>query len=241
MDIKELVKLQMVSQMGNQGSQQQQKNIFVQILLMALMSLLDDIVKAVPRVFESCKMIMFDRFQKKVQETIEKPKTLADISVGLNEKHPTSTLSLRRIFEAVDGGGTQKAHVDNSSEESNQIVDALLAQISKMNNVPTFTLLKNGQFMVTYKEKPIQLTKDIFIKIEDIVLSQSGSVSSLKLTLLSNVLSASEITSYVKNLHQNYLQELKTLWEIMCIFSIASKKRRILRLHRRYWQMVRHY
>ena len=206
MDFKELVKLQFVSQIGHSSNNgATNKNMIYQVFLMALMSFLEDIMKAIPKLFEQGKASVPSYFTKRVKETIDQPKLLNDTSVTLNTKHTVSSFVMFRIY-------IQEAASKSNSEglqESNQIADAVIAQISKLTNVPSFKLIEHGQIMVTYKDKPIQMTKDIYFKIDNITLTPAENVSSIKFTLLSNTLTASELATYVRTLYKNYLEELK--------------------------------
>ena len=207
MDMKDMIKLQMLGQMGSQPKgQQTPMMMFYQVLLMGLMSVIDDIIKAIPRMFENAKLYIFVYFRSRVKQTIEsKPKTLYDTSVQLNTKHFQNSVMMSRVFQtSTDSKSTQSA----GSEESNRMIDAVLAQIAKLTNVPTLQLIERGQIMITYKEKPIQMTKDIFFKVETINISDAGVVNSIKFTLTSNTLAAADIAAYATNLYTNYLKEL---------------------------------
>jgi len=206
MDIKELIKFQMVSQFGmNNATNQQPKNLFTQLIFMTFMSILDDLLKVIPNLFRNTKQYFISYFSTKVQETIDKPKTLNETSISLQTKHFINSLSLTRIYTKQEANSKDP----DESNESNQMVDAVISQISKLTNVPSFKLIGNGQIMVTYKDKPIQLTKDIYFKIDELTTTTTGNIGVVKISLLSNNLCASEITNYVKNLYNLYLQEIK--------------------------------
>jgi AAA+ superfamily predicted ATPase len=199
MDIKEIVKLQFVSQLGQTNKH---GNILSQILLMGLMSIIEEIAKGLPKLFKDLKDRFVQQFSKRVIETIDKPKTLTELSVTAHTKHFLNSLSMMRTY------ASEKP--DSASDEANTMADSILDQVSKLTNVPSMRLISNGQILITYRDKPIQMTKDIFFKVEAINYSaEGGVVSSIKFCLQSNTLSASEITAYVKNTYNNYLQEIK--------------------------------
>ena len=211
MDVKEIFKLQMVTQMGaNASNQQKSMNLqamFFQMLMMALMSIVDDCAKALPKYFEYAKQQLLKYFTSRVKETIEsKPKTLNELSVQLHTKHFQNTITMTRVFDNQEGSKQSSPSV---SEESNCMVDAVLTQISKLTNVPSLQLINKGQMMITYKDKPVQMTKDIFFQVTAINISDAGVVMSIKFMLMSNVLSAADISNYVTSLCTNYMQELK--------------------------------
>ena len=89
------------------------------------------------------------------------------------------------------------------------MVDSILAHISKLDNVPILKLIDRGQIMISYKEKPIQVAKDVFVKIDSITTTAGDAVSSVRLTLLSNTLSAAELAGYARSVHAKHQEELK--------------------------------
>ncbi len=136
----------------------------------------------------------------------QKQQQLSMISIKSNTKHLINTITMTRLYNS-DGSIVSDKKTDQS-DESYQIIDAVLMQMSKLINVPSFMLMENGNILATYTEKPIQLTKDIYIKIDQIILNKT-SIASVTLSLLSNTLSASQINEYVQKIHNNYIEELK--------------------------------
>lgn len=209
MDFKEIMKIQLMTQMGvnrnNTSQDQNMKNMLLQFLFMFLMSIVDDISKAMPKIIIFIRTQCGNYLQKKVIDTvIERPKELVDTAITLNAKHSMNILSMSRVFVQENGSveGPQ-------SEVMNGMVDAVLGQISKLNNIPILKLIGRGDIIINYKEKPVQITKEIFVKIDDIVISASNTITSIRISLLSNVLSAAEMGNYVKELYNNHLQEIK--------------------------------
>ena len=202
MDVKELIKFQMINQMGAQSQETTPIMLLYRVLLMGLMSVLDDILKSIPRLFETGKNYCFSYCKTQIKHTIDTPKTLQDLSVQLNTKHFENKFSMTRIYQS-------DSKTIQTSEESNGMFDAILAQISKLTNVPSFQLITGGQVMISYKEKPVQMTKDIFFKVDSISMGELGEVNSIKITLMSNAITAADIVSYVSDIYQNYLKELK--------------------------------
>jgi hypothetical protein len=202
MDVKELIKFQMINQMGAQSQETTPIMLFYRVLLMGLMSVLDDILKSIPRLFETGKKYCFSYCKTQIKHTIDTPKTLQDLSIQLNTKHFENKFSMTRIYHS-------DSKTAQTSEESNGMFDAILAQISKLTNVPSFQLITRGQVMISYKEKPVQMTKDIFFKVDSISMGELGEVNSIKITLMSNAITAAEIVSYVSDIYENYLKDLK--------------------------------
>ncbi|MFO0002731.1 MAG: hypothetical protein ACK559_16515, partial [bacterium] len=111
---------------------------------------------------------------------------------------PIYTFKMMRNYH-VDGNNKTPP----SSEETNGIVDAIIAQICKLDNIPVLNLIDNGHAMIGYKDKPIQITKEIYCKIDNLIIDTNGVVNSIRISLLSDTLSASEIFSYVKQVYEN--------------------------------------
>jgi ATP-dependent 26S proteasome regulatory subunit len=214
MDIKEMIKFQMISQLGggqtnqNNNSSSNFKEIIFKFMIFLLMSMIDDIIKVVPKLFNEYKNNYSNYFTNKVKEKLidNKNKQLIDTSVNLNTRHEINIFNLSRIYQKSD---SDKNNNNNDAEESNSIVDALIAFVSKLNNIPTLKLINNGKVMMTYKDKPMQIFKDIFLKIDAIDLAPNGSCNSIKISLLSNNLTSSELAAFVKNIHIDYLETIK--------------------------------
>ena len=209
-NIKEMIKFQMIGKLGSNttGGQSDFKSMILQLFMFIFMGLIDDIIKAVSKFAQDAKIFISTSFNKKITETIvikTTPKMLVDTSITLNTRHDISIITMKRIFKTEN----ESNNSTQVNDESNGIVDALIDYVSKLENIPNLTLISNGQLMMTYKDKPIQITHNIFIKIDSIDIGPSGGINSIKLSLLSNVLSSAELVAYVKNLYDNYQQEIK--------------------------------
>jgi hypothetical protein len=208
MDIKELVKYQVVSQLGA-GANSKQDNglyhVFIQILLFMMMSCIDEITKGCSKGTVYLQQYISTLFKKKIADTIEthnKPKTLNETSLALDTRHYLNTLKMKRVYN-------DDAKSVDANDASNKMVDAVLKVIAKLDNVPSLVLNGNGNTMLVYKEKPVQVTKDIFIQVENVVIDDNGNVTSLVIALMSNIFSAAEISAYVYDVYNAYMQEIK--------------------------------
>ena len=221
MDIKEMIKYQMVSRMGTQhqanghqntNSSADFKSMLIQFFMFVLMALIDDITKLIPKICNDIKTHFTGYCTEKVKQTIDiKSKQLIDTSITLSTRHDVAIFNMTRIFTTSNSSSSSSSSSkqEEGSEESNGMVDALIAHVSKLNNIPMLKLINKGQIMMTYKDKPIQVTNDIFLKIDAIDMSAVGALNSIKISLLSNTLSSAELAQYVKNMYANYLQEIK--------------------------------
>lgn len=236
MDVKELLKFQLVSHMGTNSSPSQNQNpIFTflyQFLFMLLMSMIDDISKSIPVLINEIKKKFKSDIKSKAQALItEKTSKLSDTSISLTTRHHVSTLEMVRTYQNTTDTSNSSSTSSETSEEAVGIVDAILDKISKLDNVPYFNLIHNGQIMINFKDKHIQITPDIYVKVADINIGQGSKIESIKLRLMSNTISAAQIANYARNVHNDYQQELKnSIGNKIYFFDQKSKESQIPQL-----------
>ena len=213
MDMKDFVKIQMMTQMGTlnkgkDGTDMSFASIIWQLVFVLFMSLLDDITKAIPKILSDCKETCKSVFFRKLNDNLihldnVQLNQLQDTAIAMSTRHNINSFTMSRTYASDD----KKNQIYN--EESNAMIDSVLNFISKLDNIPSFNLIEKGNIIMTYKEKPIQITRDIYFKIDNVELSPEGRVNSIKISLLSNTISAADITKFVSNIYSNYLQEMK--------------------------------
>jgi hypothetical protein len=203
MDVKDLVKLHVVSHMGGSTPK------WAPVASLLVASALEDTLKAVPNLIKGIAGHFAGRFARRVRRQAARlgPKPIAEDAIPLNTRHTLNTFAMARQYATDQGNVAQSP--DQGSEEMNGMVDAVLSHIAKLHNVPSLNLIDNGQVVVAYKEKPIQVARDIYCKIDHVSQTETGSIASVKLTLLSNTASAAELAAFVKTLYGNYQQEMK--------------------------------
>lgn len=217
MDFKDLIKFQMMSHTTTNTGQSLvggvatlQHTIF-QMIMMLFVSLIDDIAKAIPKLVGDAKSVIKQKLSSQVEKTLSEvnsPTQLSEQAISLNTRHKINKFVMFRCYST--SGESEKSNVnETTSEETNGMVDACLAFVAKLHNVPKFNLINKGNIMVGFTDMPIQITRDIFFKIDNITFTPSGSVQSIKFTLMSNTVSASDITTFAKNIYQNWLLEMK--------------------------------
>ena len=181
---------------------------------MIFISMLDDITKAFPKWCEEFKSLITRRVKDTVDSSmtiIKSQEQLKDTAISLTTRHNTSSIIMSRTYESDQDNAANSQNNSNTpkSDAADSMVDAVIAYISRLHNIPTLKLISNGHFIVAFKDKPIQITNNIYVKIDSINLTTSGMIGSIKFHISSNTLSASEITQFVKKIHQDYLQEIK--------------------------------
>jgi hypothetical protein len=217
MDIKEMIKFQVMSQVGakttSHGSDMTLSSFFFQLIFMLFMSFMDDIGKFISQSIDQSKQCFNHYCKKQITSSISHlplnaSKQLKDTSITLDTRHEIAILTMSRLYKNATTSDKGN-NTNNANDESNSMVDAILNYISKLHNIPKFNLIENGRFVITYKDKPIQISKDIYFKIDAINSNPDGDISMLKISLLSNSITASEIMTFVKNIYTDFLQELK--------------------------------
>lgn len=148
------------------------------------------------------------KFRKRIENGLEcnKTKLLSENAVPLAKRHFLNSFTMSKEFKVTDE--TTQHKTSESPTESDHIVDALINQVSKLHNIPSFILLENGSFLMNFKDSPIQITKDIYLKLDNISYV-GGKVSSIEISLLSNTISATEITTYIMSIYKTYLETIK--------------------------------
>lgn len=201
MELQDLVQLQFASRMGTHDGVW---GMFLSMVVMMLVTSMKDIARLVPVLVDRLRARVVGYAKTKVEHVTTQ--SLISTSVPLSERHAMNRFRMVRVFQGEDTASATQA---TQAEETMGMVDAVLAQVTKLQNVPSFSLVDRGKVMATYKDKPFQITRDIFCKIDSIAWSRTEDVERIQLTLISESLSASEIASYVRNLYTNYLEEMK--------------------------------
>jgi hypothetical protein len=189
-------------------------HIISQFLFMMFITMMDDIAKAIPKVYEDIRALVTSRVKNTVESSVtamqKNAEQLKDTAISLTTRHNINSIIMSRIYEHETDASKNTNHNNKpNSEQADSMVDAIISYISRLHNIPTLKLINNGHFIVAYKDKPIQIANSIYVKIDNVALSPTGMISSIKFTVASNSLSASEITQFIKKIHQDYQQEMK--------------------------------
>jgi AAA+ superfamily predicted ATPase len=190
MDVKELIKLQLVSRPDSRNANQT-------IKYLVLMNIIDEGLKQVGNVFNFFK----GRFKKKINTKLAvKYPPLVNDSILLNKRHDYNQISMKRDYKTTL----------ESFQETNIMVDSILNLISKLDNVPRLQLIENAHTLINYLEKPFQVTNEIFAKVQSIDKDpESGSVASIHLLLMSNTLTSCDIMRWARQVYLQYKEQIK--------------------------------
>ena len=189
MDIKELIKLQLISKPDNSSTSKT-------IKYLVLISLIDESIKHAGSLINFLK----GRFKRKILDSVTPVIPLIKDSVLLDKRHFHNQVSMKRDW---------KTKLE-SFQETNIMVDSILNIISKLDNIPELELIENTQTLINYLIKPFQVTKDIYAKVESVEKDpESGTTLAITLVLMSNNLSSYEITKWVRHIYSIYKEEIK--------------------------------
>jgi hypothetical protein len=207
MDLKELFKFQMVGGAGGLGGTGGQPlsfwdqlwSLLPKLVFLVAMMFSEELTKQLPNIVNAIKSRYCSKYTDLVKHLDPTTPPIAQDAVPLKERHYVNHLRMTRYYDAK----TPASYAD-----SNSLVDAVLAHIAKQDNVPSFQLIHSAHVMVSYREKPIQIAKDVYLKVEEIEMEAEGmGLHKLKIVLMSNSVSAADITRFVRQLHDVYVKE----------------------------------
>jgi len=201
MNIQELLKFQIMSKMttGQQSNEENDTTAFLytlglQCLTFAMIGMIDETSKRIPEILSFLKKKYLDT-PLSLTFIENKDANLSDTSLKLSQRSHVSHLQLMRTYDSSRQAETVKM---------NELVDAVIDQISRLPNVPSMMLNSRAQFLVNYLESSLQLTDDIFVRVDRIEIEDTGVVKEIHLTLSSNTLTATDLADHVKELYKAY-------------------------------------
>lgn len=208
-----MLKFHFVSSMGQAGNNHHKDGLDqiismgCQAIFMLLIGFADELAKLIPGVINSISQkIKYKISSSNFTQSIDKYKQtpIKESAVLLDKRHFTNSVTMSRIYQEDD----KHKNIDRL-EEMNNMIDSILKVVTKQHNVPSFRLIETAQLMLNYKDNPIQLTDDIFIKVENINPNENGFIGRIDITLMSNTLSASDISKYIKHVYFLHKEELR--------------------------------
>ena len=182
--------------------------MLMQCVMVAAMGSIEELLKSIPGALTSLRQGVYDRFVKdRISKTMDtlRQAPISERAIALRKRHFLNTLTMTRWFKPPDKGhGDSQGYTD-----SNEMVDAVLNVVAKMDNVPSLKLIENARMMITHAETPVQLTDDCYLKLDKLDIETDGSLIRVRIILMSNTSSASELAAYVRRLQVAYRQELR--------------------------------
>ncbi len=213
MDLKELIKFQMVQAMG---TNRHGGNFKSQVMMVLFMSCIEEFMKVVAYVVQYCK----DGYSAKINRAVTaiKPNLmLTDDSIQLDKRHFINSVTMRRQW-------LDKKDRCEAFQETNELTDSILLFVARLNNIPSLQFIEHARTVVNYIDKPIQVTRDIYMKITNIATGTGGEIVDVQFNLMSNQLCAADITKWARSIHELYREEMKNaLGDSIYFFDQKSK------------------
>jgi AAA+ superfamily predicted ATPase len=195
--------------------------LVIQMISMFFMTLFEQLSAVLPTFFQDLKKKYVDRqIENTLQNITTNKETLADVSIGLTKKHQQNTVIIIRKWSGSSKDSSSKSNNDNINEgdESKEIADALLSHIASAENVPTLQLIQSSQFIINYKDKPVEILPHIYIKIDEFQMdSETLKMRHLVFRVTSNTYNTKHIRETLQNLRKQWIADQQnqlgdTLW-----------------------------
>lgn len=192
----DLFQFQMLSSMNNGGGG---RNIIlqtvIQTVMLFLISILDEMKSIWGLLIEKYKkkwitIPMEDIATKTINDTFEN-------SILLDHKNSKNTVYITRVYKFDD-----KQY--EKYKKMNAIVDALLNKLSNLNNTPILELIATADFLITYRDKPIQIDQDLYIKIISYEKDTLCDINNIYLCISSDKLTTKDIKEYIMKVYEDY-------------------------------------
>lgn len=222
MDVKDMLKFQFVSGMTNNGGSMNHTNgmndqshydkiisMICQAFFMLLIGFADELSKVFPLMLAAIKNHIKNKIGSSgITQSFDNLRQvpISEQAVALTKRHFTNCVSMTRLYE--DSTSKDK-RLSDKLDEMNGMIDAILSTVAKQENVPSLKLINTSQLMINYKDNPIQLTSEIYLKLDEVNVSPEGLLSSITLTLMSNTESAAEISKYMRKIYEQHQEELR--------------------------------
>ncbi len=215
MNVAELIKFQLLqrtmgaSSSGRVGSNSGQDDdiytciysIGLQALSFAIISGIDECSKLIPQVLAVVKSKYLEKkvsYLANVLDEVPVKQKLCETALLLNTRHFSNSVTLTRKYPV-------KVPLTNTVIMMNEYVDSIIDLASQLDNVPKLVFTENLQFLVDYKATPIQLTTDLYFRIDNITWSATTpSPEQIMMTLLSNSLTSKQIAEFVRDTHATF-------------------------------------
>lgn len=174
----------MRTQLFSMGMMKDDSNMITLIFGLFLMTLLDLLVKALPKITEKAHKIFNQYVQKKTNDML---------STVIDEKCPRAFIKFERLY-------------DEQNNLQFEIVDALLDYISNLNSVGS---LSYSGFYMIYNKKEFILTKNIYAKLLNIDIDKDSIIESIEFTIYSYEMELNDLKNWVDKIHRSYIIQKK--------------------------------
>lgn len=187
--------------------------ILLTFILSFIAGFIEEIKKYLPKVIEYIKDLASKKVQSKLDEQLGNITTISlldeNTSILLNKKHSVNKVYLTRIYNH------ENLSIFN---DMNEKVDSILDYISNLGNIPILSFITNASFLISFTEKYIQMTSNLFIKI-DCISRKEHEIEYIKFVICSNVLDSNEIKNEINKIHKEYIINMEnSIGDNICYF-----------------------
>ena len=179
-----------------------------QAVFMLLIGFADELAKQIPALINHVRSRIISKISSSnLTQSFDnlRQTPIEEYAVLLDKRHFTNSVMMSRIYPDNEKDQLLLGRM----ERMNGMIDAILKVVTKQHNVPSFRLIETAQLMLNYKDNPIQLTNEIYIKVDKVEAGASGFISRIDISLMSNTVSASDISKYIRHVYDLHLQDLK--------------------------------
>ncbi len=216
MNIQEFFQLSLLQQTNN-GTHSIKQKVYA-FLLMVYMTYQNDFKSIMLKIFEYVKKKYI--VKNNINNFIEEKK-LEFQCINLDENISINKVYLTRIYES-----DSKNNNTESEKLMNEMIDSIFEYISNLKNIPILELINNGTFVIVYKDKPLQISEDIYLQVHHYEKNDLCSFKFIKITLLSKKLSSSEIKNFIYKIYEEYKLKLENqLCDNIYYFEYQDKRK----------------
>ncbi len=186
MDLTQLKTQVMTMMMVNTGTHSQQSSIYNMLYTMLLVNIIEYFFKGVPVVWKQVCDLSKDYFHKNKSAAITK---------FIPDSKTTDTvyaITLQRNYDKND---------DNKCVEK---VDSIIEYIC---NSQAITQIKLDKRYIINTKDEFQLTPQLRVKVNELLLNDKGEIASIQLTVFSTTWNVTQIREWIDEIHRNYCYE----------------------------------
>lgn len=181
-------------------------SLLPKLLFLIFMGVSDELIKQLPHLLSAIKHRYMDRFmQHQVARAMQgiREVPISETAIMQKHRHFLNCLTMTRVY----GNGKAACQLPEGVAESNRLVDALLAHVSKLDNVPEFRLVENNQLLINYADKPVELGDNVYLQLSGKRDTSVG--GALNVSLLSNTQSAAQLGKYLRRLYEQHQIDIR--------------------------------
>jgi DNA replication protein DnaC len=195
MEITDLLQIQLLQQLKDMQNGSLFYMIFTPVLITFITMAINIAKNLAPRLVDMLKKYYTEKAND-VMSVVEK-NSILDSVINLGDKHILTEILFTRVY--------------SSDEAMNEVCDSILNAVSQLQNIPMLKLIHNGDYIISYKDKPIQITSELYFKIHQITYNpeQPHKLDLIKFSLYGDQISTLYINKWTSQVYHEYKQSLQ--------------------------------